>query len=202
MRGEMTHPDSDVLAEFGAGLLTGRRAAMIGAHLAGCPRCAATADELAGVSALLAAVPTPAVPDRVAQRLEVALAAEVALRNDSERASGTSPRARPARSRRPANRGFRWLSPRVLAPAGVIDTAEIQLAQRVGNVPVHWADSVPLEGGWKKCIAALERSMVERAMTLAGGNKSKAAEILGIHRRFLYEKLKEFGMTPEGDKGE
>ena len=91
---------------------------------------------------------------------------------------------------------------RVLAPAGVIDTAEIQLAQRVDNVPVHWADSVPLEGGWKKCIAALERSMVERAMTLAGGNKSKAAEILGIHRRFLYEKLKEFGMTPEGDKGE
>ena len=91
---------------------------------------------------------------------------------------------------------------RVLAPAGVIDTAEIQLAQRADNVPVHWADSVPLEGGWKKCIAALERSMVERAMTLAGGNKSKAAEILGIHRRFLYEKLKEFGMTPEGDKGE
>src|SRR5580658_7692836 len=90
----------------------------------------------------------------------------------------------------------------VLAPAGVIDTAEIQLAQRADNVPVHWADSVPLEGGWKKCIAALERSMVERAMTVAGGNKSEAAEILGIHRRFLYEKLKEFGMTPEGDKGE
>jgi DNA-binding NtrC family response regulator len=43
---------------------------------------------------------------------------------------------------------------------------------------------------------------VERAMTVAGGNKSEAAEILGIHRRFLYEKLKEFGMTPEGDKGE
>jgi DNA-binding NtrC family response regulator len=91
---------------------------------------------------------------------------------------------------------------RVLAPAGVIDAAEIQLAQRVDNVPVHWADSVPLEGGWKKCIAALERSMVERAMTVAGGNKSEAAEILGIHRRFLYEKLKEFGMAPEGDKGE
>ncbi|MGD0064259.1 MAG: hypothetical protein ABSB76_12560 [Streptosporangiaceae bacterium] len=113
----MIHPDSDVLAEFAAGLLTGRRAAMITTHLADCPRCAAMADELAGVSALLAAVPAPAVPNRVAQRLEVALAAEVALRNDSERASGTSPRARPARTRRTGNRGFRWLSPRVLAPA-------------------------------------------------------------------------------------
>jgi anti-sigma factor RsiW len=117
MRGEMTHPDSDVLAEFQAGLLSGRRAAMITAHLASCPRCAATADELTGVSALLTAVPAPALPDRVAQRLEVALAAEVALRNDSERASGTSPRARPARSRRTGNRGFRWMSARVLAPA-------------------------------------------------------------------------------------
>ena len=91
---------------------------------------------------------------------------------------------------------------RVLAPAGVIDAAEIQLAQRVDSIPVHWADAVPIEGGWKKCVAILERSMVERAMTLAGGNKSKAAEILGIHRRFLYEKLREFGMMAEGEKGE
>jgi hypothetical protein len=117
MRGEMTHPDSDVLAEFQAGLLSGRRAAMITAHLADCTHCAAVTDELAGVSALLTAVPAPPVPDRVAQRLEVALAAEVALRNDSERASGTSSRARSARSRRTGNRGFRWMSARVLAPA-------------------------------------------------------------------------------------
>ena len=91
---------------------------------------------------------------------------------------------------------------RVLAPAGVIDAAEIQLAQRVDSIPVHWAHAVPIEAGWKKCVAILERSMVERAMTLAGGNKSKAAEILGIHRRFLYEKLREFGMMAEGEKGE
>jgi two-component system response regulator AtoC len=91
---------------------------------------------------------------------------------------------------------------RVLAPAGVIDAAEIQLAQRVDSIPVHWAHAVPIEAGWKKCVAILERSMVERAMTLAGGNKSKAAEILGIHRRLLYEKLREFGMMAEGEKGE
>ena len=91
---------------------------------------------------------------------------------------------------------------RVLAPAGIIDAAEIQLAQRVDGTAVYWADAAPLEGGWKSCVAALERSMVERAMALAGANKSKAAEILGIHRRFLYEKLREFGMMAEGEKGE
>jgi DNA-binding NtrC family response regulator len=88
---------------------------------------------------------------------------------------------------------------RVLAPAGIIDEAEIQLAQRTDSSSVPWADAVPIEAGWKKCIATLERSMVERAMTLAGANKSKAAEILGIHRRFLYEKLREFGLMPEGE---
>jgi DNA-binding NtrC family response regulator len=88
---------------------------------------------------------------------------------------------------------------RVLAPGGIIDDAEIQLQQRSESAGVRWADGVPLEEGWKKCLAAVERSLIERAMVLAGGNKSKAAELLGIHRRFLYEKLREFGLMPEGD---
>ena len=41
MRGQMTHPDTDVLAEFRAGLITGRRGARITAHLGGCERCIA-----------------------------------------------------------------------------------------------------------------------------------------------------------------
>jgi hypothetical protein len=116
----MSHPDTDVLADFRAGLVTGRRAAMITAHLADCARCAALADELAGVSALLSAVPAPAMPDRVAQRLDTVLAAEVAHRNSSERARGVSPRERATRPRRTGNGGFRWISPRVLAPAGAV----------------------------------------------------------------------------------
>ena len=77
MRGQMTHLDTDVLAEFRAGLITGRRSVKIAAHLAGCDRCTALDDRLAGVSALLASVPAPSMPDSVAQRLEVVLAAEV-----------------------------------------------------------------------------------------------------------------------------
>jgi hypothetical protein len=116
----MTHPDADVLAEFRAGLITGRRGARITAHLAGCDRCAALNDQLAGVSVLLASVPVPAVPDRVAQRLDTVLAAEVARRDDAERARGDGASESPAPRRPRGNRGFRPLALRVLAPAAAV----------------------------------------------------------------------------------
>ena len=91
MRGQMTHLDSDVLAEFHAGLITGRRSVKIAAHLAGCDRCTALDDRLAGVSALLASVPAPSMPDSVAQRLEVVLAAEVSATELSRTSRGWPP---------------------------------------------------------------------------------------------------------------
>ena len=38
-----------------------------------------------------------------------------------------------------------------------------------------------------------EDALIKRALEAAGGNKSKAAEILGISRRTLYRKLAENG---------
>ena len=125
MRGQMTHLDTDVLAEFRAGLITGRRGARITAHLGGCARCTALDEQLAGVRSLLASVPAPAMPDSVAQRLEVVLAAEVAQRdavqeNRAERADGDGARESPAPRRPGGNRGFRPLTLRVLAPAAAV----------------------------------------------------------------------------------
>ncbi len=119
-RGQMTHLDTDVVAEFRAGLITGRRGAKIAAHLAGCDRCAALDDELAGVSALLASVPAPPMPDSVAQRLETVLAAEVARKNYAERGEVDRPGESGAPDRRPAKRGFRLATWRVLVPAGAV----------------------------------------------------------------------------------
>jgi hypothetical protein len=134
--GQPTHPDTDVLAEFCAGLVTGRRAATITAHLAGCARCTGLADELAGVSALLAAVPGPAMPDPVAQRLDTVLAAEVAHRADSERARGNRPRSRAKGRRWAPSGGFRRLSLRVLAPAAaVVLVAAVGYALSQGSSP-------------------------------------------------------------------
>jgi hypothetical protein len=125
MRGQMTHLDTDVLAEFRAGLITGRRGARITAHLGGCARCTALDEQLAGVRSLLASIPAPAMPDSVAQRLDAVLAAEVAQRdavqeNRAERAGGDGARE-PSAPRRPGgNRGFRLLTLRVLAPAAAV----------------------------------------------------------------------------------
>jgi hypothetical protein len=123
MRGQMAHLDAEVLAEFRAGLITGRRGASITAHLAGCDRCTALGDQLAGVPVLLAAVPVPAMPDLVAQRLDSVLAAENAARsenNDAERARADRPGHRASGRRRTPRPGFRRLSLRVLAPVAVV----------------------------------------------------------------------------------
>jgi hypothetical protein len=118
-RGQMTHLDTDVLAEFRAGLIDGRRGAKIAAHLAGCDRCTALDDNLAGVSALLASVPAPPMPDSVAQRLETVLAAEVTKRNNyAERGEVDRPGKSAAPGRPARTRGFRLATWRVLVPAG------------------------------------------------------------------------------------
>lgn len=123
----MAHLDAEVLAEFRAGLITGRRGASITAHLAGCDRCTALGDQLAGVSALLASVPVPAMPDLVAQRLDTVLAAEAASRpagaaspEYAERARADRPGQRATRRRRTPRPSFRLLSARVLAPVAVV----------------------------------------------------------------------------------
>jgi two-component system response regulator AtoC len=86
---------------------------------------------------------------------------------------------------------------RVLARAGIIDEPDIELPAKFESSPASWADRAPLEEGWRACIAAVEKSLIERAMIASNGNKSKAAELLKIHRRLLYEKLREYGLQPE-----
>src|SRR5438105_14563564 len=102
----MAHLDAEVLAEFRAGLITGRRGARITAHLAGCDRCTALGDQLAGLSALLASVPLPAMPGGLAQRLDTVLAAEAA-----RSAQVTTDQAERGQAERPATAGGRSGSP-------------------------------------------------------------------------------------------
>jgi hypothetical protein len=116
-KGKVTHPDAEVLAEFRAGLVTGRRGARISAHLAGCGRCTGLCDQLAEIPILLAAVPAPAMPDAVARRLEGVLAAETAETDDSERAVDPRSRDRTASPPPRRHRDFRLVTLRVLAPA-------------------------------------------------------------------------------------
>jgi DNA-binding NtrC family response regulator len=82
----------------------------------------------------------------------------------------------------------------VLAREGIVTKTEIQLRAPSDRIGPHWTDQVPLEIGWQDNLSKLEKSLVERALRQAQGNKSKAAELLGIHRRLLYEKMREYGI--------
>jgi len=84
----------------------------------------------------------------------------------------------------------------VLARSGVITEDEIQLQTRPDS-QTKWTDLVPLEDGLKANTETLEKALVERALRQAGGNKTRAAEILAVHRRLLYEKLREYGLDSD-----
>lgn len=60
----------------------------------------------------------------------------------------------------------------------------------VGAVQVHGPDEVVVRLGEGFRLAELERVLVQRAVELAGGNKSKAARLLGLSRGALRWRLK------------
>ena len=74
------HIRADKLARYRAGDLGTRESARVRAHLDGCARCTAAADDLAAVSTFLASVPAPPMPEDGTARIEAALAAEAASR--------------------------------------------------------------------------------------------------------------------------
>jgi Nif-specific regulatory protein len=81
----------------------------------------------------------------------------------------------------------------VLAKAGMVDAQDIQLTP-VSRGADNWAEQIPLADGWKVNLAAAEKAMLSRALRLAAGNQSRVAEILSIHRRLVYEKMREYGL--------
>jgi hypothetical protein len=150
MSGQSTHLDPEVLAEFRAGLITGRRSAALTAHLAECDRCAALDADLAGVCALLAAVPPPTLPAGLADRLDMVLAAEVAERNKNYSERAVVSRPRPGRRAGwlagwigAGNRRFRLVAVRVLAPAAVVLAGLGFALSQIGGSPATIAASAP-----------------------------------------------------------
>lgn len=107
------HLDADILAEYRAGLITGRRGRGIAAHLSGCAACTALGARLAQVSVLLAAAPAPALPDALTRRIDSALAAAAESPDFSKRT--VVPPPSPARGA--GRHRFAGIRLRVLAPA-------------------------------------------------------------------------------------
>jgi two-component system response regulator AtoC len=54
---------------------------------------------------------------------------------------------------------------------------------------------------FKRSVAQYEKDLIMKALRDANGNRSKAAEMLGIYRRLLYAKIKEFALEGYPPKG-
>ncbi len=51
-------------------------------------------------------------------------------------------------------------------------------------------------------LETLEKFAIRQALRIAGHNKSRAADLLGLSRGSLYRKLKEYGLEAEVDESE
>jgi len=170
----MGHVDAEVLAEFRAGLITGRRGSRITAHLAGCDRCTALGDQLAGVSLLLASVPMPAMPDRVAERLDTVLAAEVAQTNKDERV-GARPAHRAPDRRRTPRPGWRLLSARVLAPVAVVLLGVVGYGlSQAGGASTSSSAASAASAGRSVAGSSSRENTAKAAPSIAASGKSNA----------------------------
>ena len=72
--------------------------------------------------------------------------------------------------------------------ADLPETVRADSARDVIAAPTNATDIVSM--------AELERRYVHRVLSLVGGNKARAAHVLGISRKTLYRKLREFGGHP------
>ena len=69
-----------------------------------------------------------------------------------------------------------------------LEDDEAEVAEAGGN------GAAAGSGSLKNQVADLERQLIKEALERAGGNRTKAAEDLGIYRRLLYAKIKEYGL--------
>jgi negative regulator of sigma E activity len=104
------HLDTEVLAEYEEGLLTSSRAVHVEEHLAECPTCSATLEQLGLVRTRLSKAPRMVpIPAAVAARIDQALAAERA-----------APEEHAAPARTATVHPFRRQLPRLLAAAATV----------------------------------------------------------------------------------
>ena len=66
----------------------------------------------------------------------------------------------------------------------------------VADLPAHMRFSAAREAGLNRSLAEVEAEHVKNVLASVDGNKSRAAEILGIDRKTLRDKLKKPKETP------
>jgi len=73
-----------------------------------------------------------------------------------------------------------------------VDLLPARIRQAGGSEPVAVAEPSPIHLGMS--LAEVEKEFIRMTIASVGGNKLKAAEIMGVSRRALYNKLKRHGL--------
>jgi DNA-binding NtrC family response regulator len=81
---------------------------------------------------------------------------------------------------------------------GVIQAAELEFGESNAEEPIVVAGVQPAAGS---SLDDMEKEHIVRVLRETGGNKKKAAEILGIERRTLYNKAKRLGIDLSSVRG-
>jgi DNA-binding NtrC family response regulator len=87
----------------------------------------------------------------------------------------------------------------ILARGSVITPQHIVFTgapgKRDAEIDEQIADKVAMGMRLKDIVAETERQAIEAALRQASGNRSQAAKNLGIYRRLLYAKIKEYELA-------
>ena len=86
----------------------------------------------------------------------------------------------------------------VLARSGTIDVEH--LPAEIAGVPTD--GNLGITRPLAQAVRDFERDYLMRALALAGGVRVRAAQLLGISRKTLWLKLRELGLSPNGDEHE
>jgi DNA-binding NtrC family response regulator len=83
----------------------------------------------------------------------------------------------------------------VMAQGNVITVEDLPITFRGGEYSPA-VESIPSKGAsLKSSIEAYEKNLIVQALSISGGNQTKAAALLKIHRRLLYSKIKQYKIS-------
>ena len=85
-----------------------------------------------------------------------------------------------------------------LAGGSPIELRHLPILQAVHRdpVPVGWTSPAPIN--LQEIVDNVERALIESALCRTSQNQAKAAELLGVPRTTLRDKLEKYGFTPRG----
>ena len=85
----------------------------------------------------------------------------------------------------------------ILSSTGRISASDLPSHLRQTNTNTLRLDGIPEGVGLSETLAAVEKRMIQRAMAMSGNVQTKAAQILGIGKSGLNQKLKKFNLDKE-----